>query len=60
MKEDTGLNFFDWKQKAIKLTSGKDKEWFYTMFGRYCNNVRSGKWSPNKILPVSNSKRSEK
>jgi len=47
------LCFFDWKQRAIRLVIAKEKEWFYMMYGRYCNNARKGKWEATKILPFN-------
>jgi len=45
------LSYFEWKEKAKKLTKSHDRYYFYEMYGRYCNNVRNGKWNPTKILP---------
>lgn len=46
-------DYLIWKQKVLKLGIVKPKEWFHEAYGRYCSNVRSGRWSKDKLISAN-------
>ena len=46
--------FYLWKYKVNDLMEvWMEKDWYHKMYGRYCKNVRQGRWDKyNKLVPA--------
>ena len=47
---DNLIPFHIWKESIKAMGFIKQKDWYYSNYGIYCNNIRTGKWNPCHLV----------